>query len=480
MPLADWAKSPKIRRTLAASAVVLSTGGLVLFRAPTASVASPLGVQATGTHATFAGPGLHGSIGLSHGAILAGDERDVYAEVRLEADPAVRGAVRAPLALAIALDTSGSMGEEQKLDQAKRSALELVRAMRDDDEIALVRYASEATVVQPLARVGDVRESLATKVRQLDAGGGTAIPEGLRAALNALAEAGGGRVRRVVLASDGLDSSRLESERIVKDSFERGVTVSSIGIGLDFDEAYMGAVARDGHGNFAFVKDTSTLTSFLQRELRETASTTIEGAVVQLSLPTGMRFVGATGAEARVVDDRSIELGFGSLFARDERRAVIHLAARLDAGETEQIGATAAWTELLPGAATPRVPSRVVVAALAVRGTSDAKVVAALRDGSVLADATSVLASERALEATKAYAEGDVRRAEALIDQNVKDLGAVREVAPAAAAPALQRQLAAYGDTKKSFRAAPDSGAGRAAAKHAFQHDWENLGRAAY
>ena len=479
MPIADWLQSPRVRRTIAASAVVLATGGLVLFRSPESSLASPLVSQASGTQATFAGPGLHGSVGLSQSAVLAGGDRDVYAEVRIGADPVQRGTTRAPFALAIALDTSGSMNGE-KIEQAKRAVLELVRDMRDDDQIAVIRYSSSASVVQPLARVGDVRDSLATQVRQIEADGGTAIPLGMRAAMNALQEAGRGRVRRVVLVSDGLDSSRMDSERIAEESFGHGVTTSSLGIGLDFDEAYMGAVARDGHGNFAFVKDGAALSAFLERELNETATTTIEGAKVRLDLPAGLHFVSATGADARVLDDHAIELQFGSLFARDERRAIVHLTARLDAGESERLAATAEWTQVSTSEATPFVPARVAVAPLALRGAVDQATVDGSRDGVVLADATSVIASEREIQAADAYSRGDVTRAQALIDKNVADLAAAEAAAPAPVAAAIKKQVATYHATKESFRAAPGSGAGRVAAKSVFQRDWENLGRATY
>ena len=142
--------------------------------------------------------------------------------------------------------------------------------MREEDQIAVIRYSSVASVVQPLARLGDVRESLATRIKQIEADGGTAIPLGMRDRHEARSTtAGRGRVRRVVLVSDGLDSSRMESRDTspLRPGFEHGVTVSSLGIGLDFDETYMGSVSRSGHGNFAFVKDGAALSAFLQREL---------------------------------------------------------------------------------------------------------------------------------------------------------------------------------------------------------------------
>jgi len=485
MALLDWLQNPRVRRTLAASAVVLATGGLVLFRAPASSGATGiLQPQASATQATFAGPGLHGSVGLSQGVLLAGGERDVYAEVRLQADPSERATVRAPLALAIVLDTSGSMYGE-KIEQAKQSVLELMRDMRDDDEIAVIRYSSDVSVVQPLARLGSVRSSLSERVRQIEADGGTAIPLGLRSGMKALEEAGRGRVRRIVLVSDGLDSSRNESQHLAGDSFEHGVTVSSLGIGLDFDEAYMGGVAQSGHGNFGFVKDSPALSAFLERELNETASTTIEGAVVHLRLPHGLRFVSATGADAKVQDQGAdssddVELRFGSLFAKDERRAVLHLVARLDAGDTAQIASDATWTQVVASASTPFVPAHVDIQPLAIRGSFDSRSIEQSRDPVVLASATSVIASERQLEATQAYARGDVARAQQLIDQNIASLGAVAASAPAPVATALAKQQAAYGATKKSFSAAPGSVAGKVAAKRAYEVDSSNLARAAF
>src|SRR5687768_3241663 len=99
--------SPRTRRALAAGALVLSFGGLVLVQAPVNGTGI---VFAAGANSTaFEGPGLSGSFSLSHGALLAGRQR-TFVELRVRADE--QGAVaheRAPLAMVIMLDTSGSM-----------------------------------------------------------------------------------------------------------------------------------------------------------------------------------------------------------------------------------------------------------------------------------------------------------------------------------------------------------------------------------
>ncbi len=473
-------RSPNVRRGVAIGAIVLATGGLILARASTAAPPLHVGVgtivggePTSGANTVrFAGPGAHGQVALSHTKVLAGTSESVFAEVRLVANASDGATERAPLALVVVLDTSGSM-QGEKIDRAKDAVLGLLHDMRDADEIALVRYSSSAELVQPLARLGDVREPLTARVRRLDADGGTNIPGGLEMGLRTLSEAEAGRVRRVVLVSDGLDSTRAQAERLASDSAERGITVSSMGIGLDFDESYMSAVARDGHGNFAFVNDGAALATFLTRELHEASATTVESATVRLALPRGTRFVRAIGAAARF-DGDSVALKMGSLFAGDERRSVVELETNLGPNEVARVATEALWHRVGGEDADVRAPD------LSLAGTLDAGEVRSGEDGAVLASATSVISSQRELEAAEAYAHGDRTRAQSLIRQNISALSSAAAAAPPKAAATLVLQSQAYDSHMKAFEAPPSSDSGKRAAKAAAARESSNLGRSAY
>jgi len=473
MSLLSWATTPRIRRGLAASAVVLAAGGLVLFRAdakPALHPVYPVPVDVAPSGAnivTFAGPGVHGTLGLSHTSVLANGTTRLFADVTMVADPAGEAREHAPLAMVITLDTSGSMSGD-KIAQAKTSITRLLRDMKDDDEVAFVRYSDRAEVVQSLARVGSVRESLVARVTSLEAGGGTAIPLGLSTALQALSDEHAGRVRRVVLASDGLDSSRAQAERLAASSFEKGITISSMGIGLDFDESYMGGVARAGHGNFGFVNDGPALAQFLERELKETAGTTVEGATVRVIVPDGVRLVRASGADA-YEGGGGVELKVGSLFAGEERRILLELTSQMGEGSAAPVSGYASWRRVGGGTGTATIPAIQLVA------VSDPARVDRSRDGTVLARAASVNASERQLEAAAAYAQGDKARADTLIRGNIDELKAAAAFAPAPVASALAKQSSSYESTRQSFdHAAPSSTAGKFHAKAAAAQNWAN------
>jgi Ca-activated chloride channel family protein len=443
----------------------------VLARAPAMGSSSTFGFVLGNNASSFSGPGAHGTLSLSQTKVLAGSGQTLFAELRLKADESRTVAeARAPLSLAIVMDTSGSMSGE-KLEHAKRSVTSLLRQMRDDDEVALVRYDSNPELIQPLARVGSVVSSLIDRVSQLSAGGGTNIPPALSQGLSSLSHARSGRVRRVVLVSDGLDGGRQESERIARSALDSQVTVSALGIGLDFDEGYMSGVASSGRGNFGFVQDASTLARFLQRELEETAKTVVENARAKLELPPGARFIRAVGAETDVRGGE-VELLLGALFAGDERRVVIEIETDAEPGQTLPFRADVSWQRL----GGDRIHAR--LSELSVVGDSDPQLVAESRDGRVYASALSATASQRQIAAAEAYARGDVAAADQLIQKNLSDLEVAAAAAPAEERESLRKQRAEAADVQSKFRSfAPGSEPAKAAGKASAFKNSENLSR---
>lgn len=468
-----WLRTSPARHGLAFSVSIVALGGMFLLRAgsgggslvtPSVALAQPVGI---------AQGGLRGGLALSQRVVSAGKDQRFFAEIKLKATETDAARQRAPLSLVVAVDTSGSMSGE-KIEDARKAVARLIQDMRDDDEVALVRFSSDAEVLQPLARVGDVRQRLLEKVSKLRAEGGTAIPKALQSALQSIAESAPQRVRRVILASDGIDSGRSDAEQIARQAAARGMVVSSLGIGLDFDEAYLGAVAQAGHGNFGFVREGSDLVGFLKKELDEGSTTTVQNAEVRVTLPDGVRMVQAAGASAQV-HGNVVTLQVGSLFAGDERRVVLELAASMADGQVRPIEAAIQWQQVGGGA------ERAALGKAEILASSDPVAVEKSRDGAVLASVTSVIASRRQIEAVEAYNRGDQAGAQKLIDQNLMDLQVARAVAPAPLAKSLDAQSSSYSTTKQHFKdAKPGSEAGKVSAKKAAEKNVSNLYRSSF
>ena len=159
---------------------------------------------------------------------------------------------RSPLHLAIVIDRSGSMAG-QPLDEAKRAAGFLIDGLADGDRAAIIAYDNEVRTLVSLRDVAD-RHAFRTALSQIDQGGATNLHGGWFRGAEVLAPATTqGSLSRVILLSDGCANAGLtEPQAIARqcgELAEAGVTTSTYGLGRNFNEDLMVAMARAGRGN---------------------------------------------------------------------------------------------------------------------------------------------------------------------------------------------------------------------------------------
>ncbi len=147
----------------------------------------------------------------------------------------------------LVVDTSSSMAGE-KLEDAKSAALAFVALMDlapGRDQVALVRYDSEAEVP---CRLTTARPLIEAAIRHLTSRSGTHIDKGLRAALGELQ--GALRIERnlpvVILLTDGVQTGTPDEElRAAAELREAGVRLYTVGLGADVDAAALREMAGD-------------------------------------------------------------------------------------------------------------------------------------------------------------------------------------------------------------------------------------------
>jgi Ca-activated chloride channel family protein len=465
------------RRTAFGLAVLaLSIGGIVLLRAPfgradnrpTGLTPEPVAtlpggipsvpVRSGQTRIDVQGPALTGRAAIAQAAVAANGTRRLYASVRLSAAPgANRGAARAPVAMAIVLDVSGSMYSAGKLEQARNAVAELVRGMNADDWVTIVKYDDNVEVVQPLVRVGDSRDRAVAKALELGGGGGTLIPQALERGTDALAGAPPHLVRRVVLVSDGIDGSGRTIPQItgeVRGRAERGVALSALGIGSDYSEEFMAQVAEAGRGNYGFLAGGADLQEFLRKELREASATVVDDVVATAVMPQGWRLVRALGADA-VAQGNDLRLSVGPMSAGDQRTVVLEI----------DVPAGAAVGDSAAGSLGFRVGYRTVADAgrheignvtLPVGIVATEALAEATRDLEIWGEAQATVVYAEQDAALAAWQSGDIRRARELTQQN---LGTLRAVARRRPSARLSRRIAELEGDDQAMRAMPAASA---------------------
>ena len=124
---------------------------------------------------------------------------------------------RKPANIALVVDTSGSMSEEGKLDQAKRGLQVFFSQLSPQDRVGLISFNDKVTRVAPVASFARARGRLESAVRDLFPDGQTAVYDATQAGLREIqALKDPTRINSVVVLTDGEDNqSSTRSDALV-------------------------------------------------------------------------------------------------------------------------------------------------------------------------------------------------------------------------------------------------------------------------
>jgi Ca-activated chloride channel family protein len=264
---------------------------------------------------------VEGRVG--HARLQAGapGETLVLLEVR-GADTA--GGAPPPINLSLAIDRSGSM-RGGRLQNAINAAIAAVDRLRDGDVVSVVAFDTGTSIVVPPTTVaGGVRERTAAEIRRIALGGDTCISCGIDAALSQL-ERTTGKVSRMIVLSDGLPTAGTRDEQgfreLARRARDRGATVTTIGVGVGYDERILGAIAQEANGQHYFVENDATLAKAFEAEAEALGATVASEAEAVVELAPGVEVEQIFGRSFRR-NGNKVSVALGTL-ARGELKTVL-------------------------------------------------------------------------------------------------------------------------------------------------------------
>ncbi len=390
---------------------------------PHAVVKTPPSPDAPTTHAAHSGT-LTLSAASSHGYALTNQASEVYAAIDLKAIKH-EGAQRPPLNISVVIDRSGSMSGE-KIEHARAAARRLVDVLSPQDRVSVVSYGSDVTVEFPSSFANaQARPQLLRAINSIEVSGGTNLSGGFERGLAEVRRwQNGDSINRVILMSDGNANIGIthipELERMAREALQGRVTLTSIGVGLDYNEDLMTRMANQGAGNYYFVDNTATIGTILERELKGLSNTVARNTSLTITLPQGVELVELYGFPYQRIQD-SLRISLAEFYSEESKNILLKLRV-MGQGDNkrELMDVQLSYNDVIH---TRDTHSRV---GLSVIMTGDAAQTEQQVNAQVISRVQQVEVAQSMQQAMELYERGDALGASGILERQQRSVSKVR------------------------------------------------------
>jgi Ca-activated chloride channel homolog len=272
---------------------------------------------------------------LDRGVLPAVGTQKVVVKVSLDA-PRIKDSLRPPVNLAIVLDRSGSMAGV-KLEKAKAAAMEALRRLSGRDMFSVVVYDHNVETIVP-AQSATNAAWIEDRIRAIQPGGRTALFGGVsQGAAEIRKNMYRKFVHRIILLSDGLanvgPSTPEDLERLGAALIKEDISVTTVGVGTDYNEDLMTRLSQKSDGHAYFVESGADLPRIFSAELGDVLNVVAKKLTVIVEFPKDVRPISIIGREGRI-RGQAAELSLNQLYGGQEKYVL--LEAEVPAGSSGQ------------------------------------------------------------------------------------------------------------------------------------------------
>lgn len=289
-------------------------------------------------------------IELDRSVLPANTTEKAIVKIALDGVRRERAESRPPVNLAVVLDRSSSMSGD-KIIQAKAAAIEALNHLAADDIFSLVTFDTGVETVIPATRVGN-GEALEARIRQIQPRGMTALYGGVSQGASELRKymEDSRYIHRIILLSDGQANqgprTAEELGRLGTALVKEGISVTTVGLGLGYDEDLMTRLALRSDGNTYFVEGAPDLPRIFSAELGDVLNVVARGVILKIEFPSDVRPIRCIGRDGSI-KGQTAEIKLNQIYGGQEKYALIEveIPAREDNAEYTIVNATVVFND---------------------------------------------------------------------------------------------------------------------------------------
>lgn len=214
---------------------------------------------------------------------VAGESATSYALIKLI--PSGLGEVQKPMGLnlALVLDVSGSMYEEDgtgipRLKRVQDAAVAAIQKLKPDDTMTIVAFAHNALTLLPPTKISE-RAKIEDVIRKIDMfdvdPGGTAMDQGIGLALGEMERlAGVGKNSNMIVLTDGETSGEQTCRQLAEQCGQKKIKLNVIGVGTEWNQHLIKDLAKLSTGDWGYidVNDASAAERLFKAEFEAMAA----------------------------------------------------------------------------------------------------------------------------------------------------------------------------------------------------------------
>lgn len=186
--------------------------------------------------------------------------------------------------------SSYKLNAPRNLDFVKQALHSALERLAPRDQFSLSAFAGEAELLVPMRSGKDKRalKQAIDKLDELKLGNDTMMAKGMNLGLEQVRQ-GFSRemVNRMIVLTDGFTLDAQQCQFFAQQAAQAGISISTLGLGVEFNEELLISIADSSGGNAYFIHDPAEIPNAFKQELSGVQNIALRDLVLKMKLMQG-------------------------------------------------------------------------------------------------------------------------------------------------------------------------------------------------